>query len=93
MKIKREQIEQTLLDFLSDYRNGYDTSKEQGLNLEYCTFDTIIGFIDYIESILRETEADAKIEQTKFLQGAEKKFGKVDWEASMYELRPRDKKG
>lgn len=43
-------------DFLHDYRQGYDNSREQGLNLEYCTYDTIAGFMAAVQAQLDDTK-------------------------------------
>ena len=62
-----KDVEQILEDFLHDYRHGYDNSREQGLNLEYCTQDTIIAFLDDLAAhyAAKEQEAvlRAKIEE------------------------------
>lgn len=65
----RSKVDLILQDFLSDYIQGYENSKAQGLNLEYCTFDTIVGFLDGITSLLttsqREAELRARLDERK----------------------------
>lgn len=63
----REQLGAMIDDFAHDYIHGYENSKSQGLNLEWCTFDTVDGFINSIISLrpalLEKAVSAARIDQ------------------------------
>lgn len=48
--LNEEEMADALEEFLEQYRHGYDNSREQGLNLDYCTFDAKSAFLDLIQS-------------------------------------------
>lgn len=45
----------------------------------------------HLEAYITKQVKKARLDQTKHLQEAERKFGKVDWEAALYNLEDRPK--
>jgi len=68
----------TISDIITKLRAGRDPD----------TGELHITEAEAVEAI-EAREAEARIDQTELLQRAEDKFGKVDWEAAIYELKDR----
>ena len=78
----RDRLNDSLDEFLEQYRQGYDTSREQGLNLEYCTFDSIVGFLDNIEELSKtdrkQYELEARVKLLEELTRKAKRYNQHD---------------
>lgn len=57
----------------------------------YARVDVLADAKAALQNLIAQETNKARLEQTIHLQVAEQKFGKVDWQAAIYELEPREK--